>query len=114
MLNLYVIGAEFSGIEKLEVLAFKKGLCFYLLSALHEGTWSEEEGAKLVFNALLQVREPATLWASEVFDKAQMKGLVEDLNGKGCNITLAVGSHPEMRELEAHARAECAEYAQFD
>ena len=113
MLNLFVIGSNFSNVEKLEVLAFKEGLYFYLLSALHEGTWSEEEGAKLVFDALLQVKEPAILWASEVLDKTQLKGLVADLNGKGCNITLAAGSHPDMREHEAHAWAECAEYAQF-
>ena len=113
MLKLFVVGAEFSGIEKLEIVSIKEGLCSYLLSALHEGTWTEEEGAKLVFDFLLSIKEPATLWASEVFDKAQLKGIVADLNGRGCNITLAEGSHPEMREHEAHAWADCAEYAQF-
>ncbi len=112
MLNLFVIGAEFRGVEKLEIFA-EQEVCFYLLSALHDGTWSEDEGAKLVFDALLPVKEPAILWASEVLDKTQLKGLVADLNGMGCKITLAVGSHPDMRELEAHAWAECAEYAQF-
>ena len=113
MLNLFVIGVELSGIEKLEVLYIKEGRCFYLLSALHEGTWDEEEGAKLLFDALLPVKEPAIMRASEVIDKAQLKGIVADLNGMGCNITLAVGSHPEMREHEAHAWADCANYAQF-
>ena len=112
MLNLFVIGAEFSGVEKLEIFA-EQEVCFYLLSALHDGTWSEDEGAKLVFDALLPVKEPAILWASEVLDKAHLKGLVKDLNGMGCHITLAAGAHPDMRELEAHAWAECAEYAQF-
>ena len=113
MLNLFVVGTEFSGIEKLEVLASKEGLYYYLLSALHKGTWTEEEGAKLLFDALLPVKEPAILWASKVFDNAQLKGIVADLNGKGCNITLAAGSHPEMRKYEAYARKECADYAQF-
>ena len=113
MLNLFVVGAEFSGIEKLEVLAFKEGLCFYLLSELHKGTLSEEEGANLVFNALLPVKEPAMLWASDVFDKTQLKGIVEDLKGMGCNITLAAGTHPDMRKYEAYAWKECANYAQF-
>ena len=113
MLKLFVIGAEFSGVEKLEVVAVKDELCSYLLSKLHEGTWSEEEGAKLLFDALLPVKEPAILWASKVFDNAQLKGIVADLNGKGCNITLAAGSHPEMRKYEAYARKECADYAQF-
>ena len=113
MMNLFIVGAEFSGVEKLEVLASKEGLYYYLLSALHEGTWSEEEGAKLVFDALLHVKEPATLWASKVFDKAQLKGIVEDLNGEGCHITLAAEAHPSMREHEAYAKKECADYAQF-
>ena len=113
MLKLFVVGAEFSGIEKLEIVSIKEGRCFYLLSALHEETWTEEEGAKLLFDALLPVKEPAIMRASEVIDKAQLKGIVADLNGMGCNITLAVGSHPEMREHEAHAWADCANYAQF-
>ena len=112
--HLLVVAATFSEVEALQVIALsKEGLCSYLLSALHEGTWDEEEGATLLFDALLPVREPATLWASDVFDKAQLKGIVEDINGKGCNITLAVGSHPEMHELEAHAWSDCANYAQF-
>ena len=113
MLNVFVVGAESSGIEKLEIIAMKEELCSYLLSALHEGTWSEEEGAKLVFDSLLSIKEPATLWASKVFDKAQLKGLVADLNGMGCNITLAAKPHPDMREHEAHAWSDCANYAQF-
>ena len=113
MLNLFVIGVEFSGFEKVEVLAVKEGLRYYLLSELHEGTWTEEEGANLLFNALLSIKEPATLWASKVFDKAQLKGLVADLNGMGCNITLAAKPHPDMREHEAHAWSDCANYAQF-
>ena len=113
MLNLFVIGAEFSGVEKLEILVIKEEVCFYLMSELHEGTWSEEEGAKLVFDSLLSVKEPATMWVSEVFDKTQLKGIVADLNGMGCHITLAEGTRPDMREQEAHAWAECTEYAQF-
>ena len=113
MLNLFVIGVEFSGVEKIEIVASKEELCFYLLSELHEGTWSEEEGAKLLFDAMLPVREPATLWASDVFDKTQLKGLVADLNGMGCHITLAAGAHPDMRKHEAHAWSDCANYAQF-
>ena len=112
-MDLFVVCAEFSGIEKLEILAVKEGLCSYLLSEIHCGTWTEEEGAKLVFDALLQVKEPAILWASEVLDKTQLKGLVADLNGMGCKITLAAGSHPDMREHEAHAWSDCANYAQF-
>ena len=113
MLNLFVVGAEFSGIEKLEVMVIKKEVCFYLLSALHEGTWSEEEGAKLVFNSLLSVKEACTLWASDVFDKTQLKGIVADLNGMGCHITLAAEPYPRMREYEAYAWADCAEYVQL-
>ena len=113
MLKLFVIGSTFSGVEKLEVVAVKDELCSYLLSKLHEGTWDEEEGAKLVFDALLPVKEPAILWASEVIDNAQLKGIVEDLNGMGCNITLAAEPYPRMREYEAYAWSECAEYAQF-
>ena len=112
--QLLVVAATFSEVEELQVIALsKEGLCSYLLSALHEGTWSEEEGAKLVFDALLQVKKPATLWASEVLDKTQLKGLVKDLNGMGCNITLAAEPHPHMREHEAYAWSDCADYAQF-
>ena len=113
MLNLFVIGIEFSEVEKLEIVASKEGLCFYLLSELHKGTWSEEEGANLVFNALLPIKEPANLWASEVFDKAQLKGIVEDLNGMGYNISFSEEANPRMREYEDHAKKECAEYAQL-
>ena len=112
MMNLFVIGAEFHGVEKLEIFA-EQEVCFYLLSKLHEAPWKEDEGAKLVFDALLPVKEPAILWASEVFDKTQLKGLVADLNGMGCKITLAAGSHPDMREHEAYAWSDCANYAQF-
>lgn len=111
MLKLFVVGSEYSGIEKLEVVALNGELCYYLLSKLHEGTWDEEEGAKLVFDALLPVKEPAMLWASDVFDKTQMKGIVADLNGMGCNITLAEKAHPDMRKHEACAWSDCAEYA---
>ena len=113
MVSLFVIGAECSNVEKLEIFVEQEEVCYYLLSKLHEGTWTEDEGAKLVFDAMLPVKEACTLWASEVFDKAQLKGIVNDLNGSGCKITLAVGSHPNMRELEAHAWADCANYAQF-
>ena len=112
-MKLFIIGAEFCGIEKLEIVAVKEGLCYYLVSKLHEGTWSEEEGAKLVFEALLPVKEPAILWASEVFDNTQLKGIVKDLNGIGCNITLAAEPYPLLREYEAHAWGECAEHAQL-
>ena len=112
-MDLFVVCAEFSGIEKLEILAVKEGLCSYLLSEIHCGTWAEEEGANLLFDALLPVREPATLWASEVLDKTQLKGLVKDLNGMGCKITLAAEPYPRMREYEAHAWSDCANYAQF-
>lgn len=114
MMKLYLIGTEFYSLEKLEVVAVKEGLCTYLLSTLHEGTWTEEEGARLIFDALLPVKEPATLWASDVFDKTQLKGIVADLNGMGCNITLAEKAHPDMRKYEAYAKKECAEYAQFN
>lgn len=113
MLNLFAIGVEFSGVEKLEILSSKKEICFYLLSELHEGTWTEEEGAQLIFDALLPVKEPATLWASDIFDKTQLKGIVKDLNGMGCNITLASEPHPDMPEHEGHAWADCADYVQF-
>ena len=113
MLKLFVIGSTFSGVEKLEVIAVKDELCSYLLSKLHEGTWDEEEGAKLVFDTLLPVKEPAMLWASDFFDKTQMKGVVADLNGMGCNITLATEQYPYMREYEAYAWADCAEYVQL-
>ena len=113
MLKLFVVGAEFSGVEKLEIVSIKEGLCSYLLSKLHEGTWTEEEGAKLVFDSLLPVKEPAILWASEVIDNAQLKGIVADLNGEGCHITLAAEPYPRMREYEAYALADCANYAQL-
>ncbi len=113
MLNLFVVGAEFHGIEKLEILSVKHEIFSYLLSELHEGTWDEEEGARLIFDSLLPIKEPATLWVSDVFDKTQLKGIVADLNGMGCNITLAAEPHPEMREHEAHAWADCADYVQF-
>ena len=112
--QLLVVAATFSGVEELQVIEIsKEGLCSYLLSALHEGTWREEEGAKLLFDALLPVKEPATLWASEVFDNAQLKGIVADLNGMGCNITLAAEPYPHMCEYEASAWRECAEHAQL-
>lgn len=113
MLNLFVVGSDYSGIEKLEILSEKEGLCYYLLSKIHEGTWTEEEGARLIFDALLPIKEPATLYASKVFDNTQLKGIVADLNGMGCNITLASEPHPDMREHEAHAWADCADYVQF-
>lgn len=113
MLNLFVVGVEFSHAEKLEILSEKEGICSYLLNELHEGTWDEEEGAQRIFDALLPVKEHATLWASKVFDKAQLKGIVADLNGMGCNITLATEPHPDMREHEGHAWADCADYVQF-
>lgn len=90
MLNLFIVTAYAGNIEKLEILSMRDGIYSYIVSKLHEGTWDEEEGAAILFEALLPIKEPAMLWASKAIDKTQLKGIVADLNGMGCNITLAI------------------------
>lgn len=117
MLNLFIVAAEYKKVEALEILSVEKRngveICTWLLSETHEGTWCEEEGARLLYNALLPIKEPANLWASECLDKALLKAIADDLNGMGCRITIVEGRHPDLTEYELGAWDACHDFAEF-